>query len=83
MSFSGSLAQDRTKFLSANDETCMVRPTPINLNPVELKYHPFTISLYKCNVQSRKICVQKKKRHKPFKYLISANKKEAKTMQIE
>ena len=27
----------------------MVRPTLIHLNPVELKYYPFLISLNKCN----------------------------------
>ena len=26
----------------------MVRPTLIDLNPVELKYYPFMISLHKC-----------------------------------
>ena len=47
----------------------MVRPTGIDLNPVELNYYPFMISLDKCsgscNVLSPKICVLKKKeRHK-------------------
>ena len=41
----------------------MVRPTLIDLNPVELKYYPFMISLNKytgsCNVLSPKICVLK------------------------
>ena len=41
----------------------MVRPTLIDLNPVELKYYPFMISLDKCNgscnVLSPKICVLK------------------------
>ena len=41
-SFSSSLAgiakvSDRTKCLFLYDEPCMVRPTLINLNPVELK----------------------------------------------
>ena len=31
-----------------NDEPCKVRPTVINLNPVELEYYPFMISLDKC-----------------------------------
>ena len=35
LSNSKSLA---TKCLSLNDEPCMVRPTFIDLNPVELKY---------------------------------------------
>ena len=41
----------------------MVRPTLINLDPVELKYYPFMISLNKCtrscHVLSPKICVPK------------------------
>ena len=43
--FSSSLA---TKYLFLNDETCMARPTLINLNPVELKYYLLMISLNKC-----------------------------------
>ena len=35
LSFSESLA---TKFLLLNDESCMVRPTIIDLNPVKLRY---------------------------------------------
>ena len=46
LSFGESLA---TKCLSLNYESCMVRPTLIDLNLVELKYHPFMISLDKCN----------------------------------
>ena len=46
-----------------NDEPCMVRPTLININPVELKYYPFVISINKrtgsCNVLSPKIYVPK------------------------
>ena len=55
-----------TKCLSLNNETCIVRPTLIDLNPVELKYYRFMISLNKyngsCNVLSPKICVPIKKR---------------------
>ena len=43
--FSSFLA---TKCLSLNDEPCTVRPTLIDLNPIELKYYPFMISLEKC-----------------------------------
>ena len=54
---------DLTKCLFLNDEPCMVRPTLIDTNPVELKYYPFMISLYKCtgscNVLSPKICLRK------------------------
>ena len=46
-----------------NHEPCIVRPTLININPVELKYYPFVISINKrtgsCNVLSPKICVPK------------------------
>ena len=38
-----------TKYVSLNNETCMARPTLIDLNPVELNYYPFLISLDKCN----------------------------------
>ena len=58
--FSLSLAP---KFLFLNDEPCMVRSTLIDLNPVELKYYPFMITLNKCtgscNVLSPKLCVPK------------------------
>ena len=68
LSFSESLAReakvsDQTKCLFLNDEPCMIRPTLIDMNPVELKYYPFMISLNKCtgscNVLSPKICVPK------------------------
>ena len=66
LSFSESLA---TKCLYLTDEPCMIRPTFIDFNTVELKYYPFMISLYKCsgscNVLSLKnICSRKSKRHK-------------------
>ena len=50
LSYSSSLARVakvRTKYLSLNDEPCMVRPTLIDLNLVELKYYLFMISLDK------------------------------------
>ena len=49
LSFSSSLAHaaDRTRCLSLNDEPCMVRPTFIDLNPIELKCYQFMISLDK------------------------------------
>ena len=54
LSYSSSLAwvanaSDQTKCLSLIDESCMVRPTLINLNPVDFKYHPLMISLNICN----------------------------------
>ena len=49
--------------LCLNDEPCMVRPTLIDLNPDELKYYSFMISLDKCtgscNVLFPKIPVPK------------------------
>ena len=68
LKFSSFLARvakvsDRAKCLSINDEPCMIRPTLITLNPVEIKYCPFMISLDKyngsCNVLSSKIDVSK------------------------
>ena len=47
LNFIESLARDQTKCLILNDEPCMVKPTLIDLNPVELKYYPFIISLDK------------------------------------
>ena len=46
MGFSGSLA---TKFVSLNNEPCMVRPALIDLNPVEFNLYPFMASLDKCS----------------------------------
>ena len=44
----------------------MVRPAFIDLNPVELKYYPFMISLNKCtescNLLSPKVCVPKERK---------------------
>ena len=39
LSFSSSQA---TKCLSLNDESCMFRPTFIDLYPIECKYYPFS-----------------------------------------
>ena len=52
-----------TKCLLLNYKSCMVRPTIIDINPVESKYYLFMISLNKCtgscNVLSPKLCVLK------------------------
>ena len=57
-----------------NDETCIVRPSLIDLNPVELRYYLFMISLNKCpgicNVLSPKICDPKKTKDMNVKHLI-------------
>ena len=53
LSFSESLAK---KYLFLNDEPCMVRPTLIDVNLVELKYYPFMISLDKCTEICKDLC---------------------------
>ena len=37
------------KCLSMNNQSCMVKPRFIDLNPDELHYHPFIISMNRCN----------------------------------
>ena len=58
---------DLTKCLFLSDKLCMVRPTIIDMNPVEPNYYPFMISLNKCtrscNVLSPKIRVPKETKH--------------------
>ena len=73
--------------LPLNDEPCMVRPTLIDLNPVEFKYYPFMASLDKssgsCNALSSKICVPSKTKDinvKAFNMITTKN--EAKIMEI-
>ena len=83
LSFSESLVRDLKKCL--NDEPRMVRPILINLNPSELKYYPFVISLDKCNgscnVSSPKICVSKETKNLNVKvFNVLTIKNEAKTM---
>ena len=63
----------------------MVRPTLINLNPVEVKYCPFMISLDKCSgcciVLFPKICVLKETKDVNVKaFNTKTNKNEAKKM---
>ena len=63
----------------------MVRPTPIDLNPVKLNYYPFVISLDKCsgnsNVLSSKTCAPKKTKVINVKvFNIITNKNEAKAI---
>ena len=81
-SFSSSLA---TKCVSLNDEPYMLRPSLIDLNPFELKYYPFMISLGTCNgsykVLSSKIYVPKEKKIKAFKaFNMVTNKNKVKTV---
>ena len=46
LNFSESLA---TKCMFLNNEKCMIRLPPIDLNPVELNYYSFMIGIDKCN----------------------------------
>ena len=83
LSFSESLARDKTKCLFLNDEPCMIRPTFIDLNHVKLKYYPFMISLDKCtgscNVWSPKKYVPKETKDINVKaFNMITNKNEAK-----
>ena len=88
--FNESLARitkvsERTKCLFLNDEPCMVRPNLIDLNPVELKYYPFMISLDKiagnCNVLFPKICFPKERKDINVKvFNMISNKTEAQAM---
>ena len=73
LSFRSSLARVakvsyRRKYLSLNDEPCMIRCALIDLNPVELNYYPFMIGVNRCNgscnVVSPKICVPKETKDK-------------------
>ena len=63
----------------------MVRPTFVDINPIELKYCPFTIKLDKCtgscNVLSAKTCVLKETKVMNFKaFSMITNKNDAKKM---
>ena len=67
----------------------MARPTLFDMNPFELKYYPFIISLNKCtgscNVLSPKICVPKETKDiyaKTFNMITNKNEAKAKTKHI-
>ena len=65
----------------------MIRPTLINLNPVEFKYYPFIISLDNCsgscNLLSPKICVPKEPKDRNVKaFNMITNKNEAEKKHI-
>ena len=81
--FNESLARGRTICVSLNDERCMIRPTLIDLNPVELKYYWFMISLDKCtwscNVKSPKICFPKETKDINVTSFKMTNENETKT----
>ena len=89
LNFSESLAQEQTKSLFLNDVPCIVKPTLIDMNPVELKYYPFMISLNKCtgscNVFFPKVCVPKETKDgnvKAFNMVTNKNKAKAMTEHI-
>ena len=73
LNFSESLARDWTKCLSLNDEACMVWPTLIDLNSLELEYYPFMISL-------ENMCFKKAKGINFKAFNVITNKNEAKTI---
>ena len=65
MSFNESLTCDWCLFL--NDEPSLVRPTLIDLNPAELTYYSFMISLHKCTGSCNvflNMCSKRNERHK-------------------
>ena len=85
LNFSKYLTRNRTKCLSLKDEPCMVRPTLIYLNPVELIYYPLIISLGKyngsCNVLSPETCVPKETKNiNVTAFNMMTNKNKTKTM---
>ena len=85
LSFGWSLT---TKCVLLNNEPCMIRSTLTDLNPVELNYHQFLISLDKssgsCNFVdylSTKICIPSKTEKININvFNMITNKNEAKTM---
>ena len=93
LSFSQSLAciakvSNRTKYLVLNDVTYLVRPTLIDMNPVELKYYTFIVSLNKrtgsFNVLSPKICVPKETKDIDVKaFNLITNKNETKIISCD
>ena len=59
----------------------MARPTFIDLNPIDLNYYPFRISLDKCNDLSTKVCVPSKTKDANVKVFdMKIKKYEAKTL---
>ena len=62
LKFSSSLASvakasDQRKCVSLKDEPCIIKPTLIDLNPVQLKYCLFMISLGKYNGSCIALCL--------------------------
>ena len=68
--------------MSLNNKLCMVKPTLIDLNPIELSYYPFLVSVDKCSGScvlvddlSTKICIPNKPKDINVKYLQWSQKK--------
>ena len=85
LSFKESLIRDQAKCLFINDKICMIRPTFIVLNPFELKFYPYMISLDKCTgnckILSLKTQVVKERKNLNVKaFSIITNKNETKAM---
>ena len=49
LSFGGSLISKRIKCISTSKELRITRPTLFALNPEEIRYYPFMVSLDRCN----------------------------------
>ena len=88
LSFSESLARLAKVWLNKMPlfKWCMIRPTLIDLNSIDLKYYPFMISLDKCiqsfNILSPKVSVPKNTKYVNVKaFNMITNKKEAKIRQ--
>ena len=88
LSFSESLARVAKVWLNKMPlfKWCMIRPTLIDLNSIDLRYYPFMISLDKCiqsfNILSPKISVPKNTKYVNVKaFNMITNKKEAKIRQ--
>ena len=82
LSFSRSIA---AKCVSLNNKSCVARPTLVSLNPIEISFYPFMISLDRCNGRCNtvddlpaKICVPNKTKYeknvKVFNMITRINK---------
>ena len=48
LSFGGSLASDKAKCVSLNNQSCETRPALFNTNSKKPLYYPFSVSVNKC-----------------------------------
>ena len=77
LSFSECLA---TKRLFLNDKPCMVRPTLVDLNPVEIRIYPSIIGLDKCSGSCHALSQKETKDINVKTSNMITNKNEAKAM---